>query len=129
MDGTFSGMTFGLVVGTALLVIALALIGSPLLAVIVLCVAAVFLLFGVSALRHRSMPEDGTPESAAARELQIPEAAGAAPPPSAATEPDDALRAGAQPGPDEENQADQDARDTEPVIHQDGQDDPDHDEK
>jgi membrane protein implicated in regulation of membrane protease activity len=64
MYGTFSGMSFGLVAFVALLVIALAMLGSPLLAVGVLCVAAVFLLLGMSALRQRSARRDETPGGA-----------------------------------------------------------------
>jgi membrane protein implicated in regulation of membrane protease activity len=64
MYGTFAGMSFGLVAGVALLVIALALFASPLLAVIILCVAAVFLLIGMSALRQRSARQDRTPGGA-----------------------------------------------------------------
>jgi membrane protein implicated in regulation of membrane protease activity len=60
MYGTFSGMSFGLVAGVALLVIALAVFASPLLAVIILGVAAVFLLIGMSALRQRSERQDRT---------------------------------------------------------------------
>jgi membrane protein implicated in regulation of membrane protease activity len=58
MYGTFSGMSFGLVALIALLVIALAVFASPLLAVIILGVAAVFLLIGMSALRQRSERQD-----------------------------------------------------------------------
>lgn len=64
MYGTFAGVSFGLVAGVALLVIALAVFASPLLAVIVLCVAAVFLLIGMSALRQRSARQDRTPGGA-----------------------------------------------------------------
>jgi membrane protein implicated in regulation of membrane protease activity len=60
MYGAFSGMSFGLVAFVALLVIALAVFASPLLAVIILCVAAVFLLIGMSALRQRSERQDRT---------------------------------------------------------------------
>jgi membrane protein implicated in regulation of membrane protease activity len=60
MYGTFSGMSFGLVAFVALLVIALAVFASPLLAVIILGVAAVFLLVGMSALRQRSERQDRT---------------------------------------------------------------------
>jgi membrane protein implicated in regulation of membrane protease activity len=60
MYGTFSGMSFGLVAIVALLVIALAVFASPLLAVIILGVAAVFLLIGMSALRQRSERQDRT---------------------------------------------------------------------
>jgi hypothetical protein len=64
MYGTFAGMSFGLVALVALLVIALAVLASPLLAVIILCVAAVFLLVGMSALRQRSARQDSTPGGA-----------------------------------------------------------------
>jgi hypothetical protein len=60
MYGTFSGMSFGLVAFIALLVIALALFASPLLAVGILLVAAVFLLIGMSALRQRSAGQHKT---------------------------------------------------------------------
>ncbi len=67
--GTFSGMSFGLVVLVALLLIALAIFSSPLLAVIILCIAAVFLLIGMSALRQRSERQDqrqgGSPDTGA----------------------------------------------------------------
>lgn len=58
MYGTFSGMSFGLVALVALLVIALAVFGSPLLAVGILVLAAIFLLIGMSALRQRSARQD-----------------------------------------------------------------------
>ena len=58
MYGTFSGMSFGLVALVALIVIALAVFASPLLAVFIFLVAAVFLLIGMSALRQRSRAED-----------------------------------------------------------------------
>ncbi|MGA8219660.1 MAG: hypothetical protein WB771_13945, partial [Solirubrobacterales bacterium] len=64
MYGAFSGMSFGLVALVALLVIALAVFASPLLAVIILCAAAVVLLIGMSALRQRSEREDPTPGGA-----------------------------------------------------------------
>jgi membrane protein implicated in regulation of membrane protease activity len=57
-------MSFGLVALIALMVIALAVLASPLLAVIILCVAAVFLLVGMSALRQRSARQDETPGGA-----------------------------------------------------------------
>jgi len=60
MYGTFSGMSFGLVALVALMVIALAVFASPLIAVIIALVAAVFLLVGMSALRQRSHREDQT---------------------------------------------------------------------
>jgi membrane protein implicated in regulation of membrane protease activity len=58
MYGTFSGMSFGLVALVALLVIALTLFASPLLAVGILIVAAIFLLVGMPALRQRSRAHD-----------------------------------------------------------------------
>ena len=64
MYGTFSGMSFGLVVIAALIVIALALFASPLLAVIIAAAVAVFLLFGMSASRRRSERLDQTPGGA-----------------------------------------------------------------
>jgi membrane protein implicated in regulation of membrane protease activity len=60
MYGAFSGISFGLVAFVALLVIALAVFASPLLAVGILLVAAVFLLIGMSALRQRSERQDAT---------------------------------------------------------------------
>jgi membrane protein implicated in regulation of membrane protease activity len=58
MYGTFSGMSFGLVAFVALMVIALAFLASPLIAVGIAIVAAVFLLLGMSALRQRSARHD-----------------------------------------------------------------------
>lgn len=58
MYGTFSGMSYGLVALVALLVIALAVFASPLIAVGIALVAGVFLLVGMSALRQRSRRED-----------------------------------------------------------------------
>jgi membrane protein implicated in regulation of membrane protease activity len=60
MYGAFSGISFGLVALVALLVIALALFASPLFAVLIAVVAAVFLLIGMSALRQRSAAQDGS---------------------------------------------------------------------
>lgn len=57
-DGTFSGMSFGLVTLVALMVIALAAFSSPLLAVGIFIVAAVFLLLGMSEVRQRSRAQD-----------------------------------------------------------------------
>jgi hypothetical protein len=54
MYGTFSGMSFGLVAGVALLVIALAVFASPLIAVILAVIVGFFFLIGMSALRRRS---------------------------------------------------------------------------
>lgn len=64
MYGAFGGMSFGLVALAALLVIALALFASPLLAVIIAAVIAVFLLIATSALRRRSAQLDRTPGGA-----------------------------------------------------------------
>jgi threonine/homoserine/homoserine lactone efflux protein len=64
MYGTFSGVSFGLVALIALLVIALAVFASPLIAVIIALVAVVFLLFGMSALRQRSRAQDESPGGA-----------------------------------------------------------------
>jgi hypothetical protein len=58
MYGAFSGISFSLVAGVALVVIALALFASPLFAVGIALVAAVFLLLGMSALRRRSAAQD-----------------------------------------------------------------------
>ena len=58
MYGAFSGMSFGLVALVALLVIALAIFASPLIAVIIALAAAVFLLVGMSAMRQRSHRQD-----------------------------------------------------------------------
>jgi membrane protein implicated in regulation of membrane protease activity len=60
MYGAFSGISFGLVAGVALVVIALAFFASPLIAVIIALVAAVFLLLGMSAMRQRSHRQDQT---------------------------------------------------------------------
>ena len=60
MYGTFSGLSFGLVALVAMLVIALAVFASPLLAVGILVLAAIFLLVGMSALRQRSARQDKT---------------------------------------------------------------------
>jgi MFS superfamily sulfate permease-like transporter len=68
--GAFSGISFGLVAGVALVVIALAVFASPLLAVIIALVAAFFLLIGMSAMRQHSREEEqtvaGSPESGSA---------------------------------------------------------------
>ena len=64
MYGTFSGMSFGLLVLVALIVIALAIFASPLIAAIIFLAAAVFLLIGMSATRQRSRREDATPGGA-----------------------------------------------------------------
>ena len=60
MYGAFSGISFGLVAGVALLVIALALFASPLVAVLIALVLAVVGLIGMSALRQRSARQDQT---------------------------------------------------------------------
>ena len=61
-------MSFSLVAGVALVVIALAIFASPLIAVGIALVAAVFLLIGMSALRRRSAAQDeshrGAPDTA-----------------------------------------------------------------
>jgi len=54
MYGAFSGISFGIVAGVALIVIALAFFASPLFAVIIALIAAVVLLIGMSAMRQRS---------------------------------------------------------------------------
>ena len=54
MYGTFTGMSFGIVAGVLLLVIALAFFASPLIAVIIFVIAAIGLLIGMSAMRKRS---------------------------------------------------------------------------
>ena len=64
MYGAFSGISFGLVAGVALLVIALAIFASPLIAVGIALVAAIFLLIGMSALRRRSAAQDASPGGA-----------------------------------------------------------------
>ncbi|MGE5858419.1 MAG: hypothetical protein ACM31K_08035 [Solirubrobacterales bacterium] len=51
-------MSFGLVVLAALLVIALAVFASPLLAIVIAAIAAVFLLIGMTSLRQRSERQD-----------------------------------------------------------------------
>jgi membrane protein implicated in regulation of membrane protease activity len=60
MYGAFSGMSFGLVALAALVVIALAVFASPLLAIAIAAVAAVFLLIGMTSLRQRSERQDRT---------------------------------------------------------------------
>ena len=59
MYGAFSGMSFGFVALVAL-VVALAVLASPLLAAIIALVAAFFLLIGMSSLRQRSARQDQT---------------------------------------------------------------------
>ena len=53
MYGTFSGISYGLVVAVALMVIALALFASPLLAVGIFIIAAFLLLIAMATLRRR----------------------------------------------------------------------------
>jgi hypothetical protein len=60
MYGAFSGVSFGIVAGVALLVIALAAFASPLFAVIIFLIAAVVLLIGMAALRQRSRAAEQT---------------------------------------------------------------------
>jgi hypothetical protein len=60
MYGAFAGISYGVVALVALLVIALTVLASPLIAVGIALVAAVFLLIGMSALRQRSRREDET---------------------------------------------------------------------
>ncbi|MFL5906668.1 MAG: hypothetical protein ACJ75Z_03625 [Solirubrobacterales bacterium] len=60
MYGAFSGISFGLVAGAAMLVIAFAVFASPLLAVGIAVVIAVFMLIAMSALRQRSEAQDRT---------------------------------------------------------------------
>jgi MFS superfamily sulfate permease-like transporter len=76
MYGTFSGMSFVLVSLVALLVIALSVFASPLIAVGIALFAAVFLLVGMSALRQRSRREDET--AAGARDTHSTAPAGRA---------------------------------------------------
>jgi membrane protein implicated in regulation of membrane protease activity len=81
MYGTFSGVSFGLVALVALMVIALAVFASPLPAVGILCVAVVFLLIGMSAVRQRSERQDQTAGAAPDARSSSPAAAAAARPP------------------------------------------------
>jgi hypothetical protein len=67
MYGAFSGISFGLVAGVALLVIALAVFASPLLAVGIALVIGAFLLIGMSAMRRRSAAADRTETGARER--------------------------------------------------------------
>ena len=60
MYGTFSGISYGLVVAVALMVIALALFASPLLAVGIFIIAAFLLLIAMATLRRRSGGADQT---------------------------------------------------------------------
>jgi membrane protein implicated in regulation of membrane protease activity len=80
MYGTFSGMSFGLVALVALLVIALAVFASPLLAVGIFCVAVVGLLIGMSALRQRSERRDQAADSAPDTRQEGPHSHGAGAP-------------------------------------------------
>ena len=54
MYGRFSGMSFSIVAGAALLVIAIALFGSPLLAVFLGLFAVIGFVIGMAVLRARS---------------------------------------------------------------------------
>jgi membrane protein implicated in regulation of membrane protease activity len=54
MYGTFSGMSFSIVAGVALLVIAFAFFASPLLAVAIALIAILGFIVGMAALRARS---------------------------------------------------------------------------
>ncbi len=72
MYGTFSGLSFGLVAIAILLVIALAVAASPLIAVIVAAVIGVFMLMGMSAMRRRSAAEDEPGGSAHRRQARGP---------------------------------------------------------
>jgi phosphate/sulfate permease len=54
MYGAFSGMSFGVVALVALMVIALSVLASPLIAVIIALMGVFFVLFGMSATRQRS---------------------------------------------------------------------------
>ena len=58
MYGTFAGMGYGLIAIPILFVIALALLASPLIAVIIAAVIGFFLLIGMSAMRRRSRGKD-----------------------------------------------------------------------
>jgi membrane protein implicated in regulation of membrane protease activity len=60
MYGAFAGISFGAVAVVALLVIALAVFASPLLAVALAIIGAVFLLIGMAAMRRRSAAADQT---------------------------------------------------------------------
>lgn len=60
VDGAFSAMSLGIVAAVALLVIALALFASPLIAVIIFLIVAVVLLLGMWALRQRSRAAEQT---------------------------------------------------------------------
>jgi threonine/homoserine/homoserine lactone efflux protein len=63
MYGAFSGMSFGFVALVAL-VVALAVLASPLFAAILAVIAAFFLLIGMSAVRQRSARQDQTEDGA-----------------------------------------------------------------
>jgi membrane protein implicated in regulation of membrane protease activity len=54
MYGTFSGVSFSLIAGAALIVIALAFFASPLIAVIIAIILALGFLVVMAALRRRS---------------------------------------------------------------------------
>jgi threonine/homoserine/homoserine lactone efflux protein len=63
MYGAFSGMSFGFVALVAL-VVALAVLASPLFAAILAVIAAFFLLIGMSAVRQGSARQDQTEDGA-----------------------------------------------------------------
>jgi hypothetical protein len=54
MYGAFSGISFGIVAGAAIVVIALAVFASPLLAVIIAVIIGIGFLLAMAALRRRS---------------------------------------------------------------------------
>ena len=58
MYGTWSGLSFGIVIAGLLLVIALAFLASPLIAVIVAALATPFLFLVMSRMRRRTEAED-----------------------------------------------------------------------
>jgi Na+/proline symporter len=60
MYGTFSGMSVGLIAGAIVVVIALAIMFSPLFAIVIALIAGFFLLIGMSALRRRSRAAEQT---------------------------------------------------------------------
>jgi hypothetical protein len=57
MYGTYSGMSFGLAAIAVLSVMALAVVASPLIAVVIAAIIGVFMLMGMSFLRQRSAAE------------------------------------------------------------------------
>ena len=60
MYGTFSGMSFSIVAGVAMLVIAFALFASPLLAIFIALIAAIGFVIGMAVLRARSREAEQT---------------------------------------------------------------------